>query len=1026
MVNSVVKRDGRTVPFKQERITNAIFKAAQAVGGEDRERAVLISTAVVDSLNAQFTDDNIPSVEQIQDTVEKILVAYGHAKTAKAFILYRDLHSKLRDIHALIDANELVQGYLDRLDWRVNENSNMSYSLQGLNNHIFTAVNNAYWLNQLYPRNIRNAHMNGDIHIHDLYLLAAYCCGWSLEDLLLRGFGGVPGKLECSPPRHFRSALGQIANFLYTVQGEVAGAVAISSFDTLLAPYVWADDLEYDEVKQAMQEFIFNMNVPTRVGFQCFSEDTEILTSYGWRSYQDVKVDDAIATYNPDTEIIEYLPVLRMFSAPYSGIMYNLKNRVNDQLISPGHRVVRRGFNNNKKITIQPIEQVLEYNSPVCIPLLTGGNSMGSSELNNDLVRIAAWIISDGTWDKTGRGFGRITIFQNKDKHPDAYQEIIEILDRLELVYSINDSTTGFGSVTQIRIDTPGSRQLVESLWKTSKDQGLKFIPECILNADTRLSRLFIETYLKGDGDTIRVRTSTASKEIRDGLIHVGINAGFMCTVFTREFDGHSTNKQDLYVINFLRSENTYIQRVREVPYEGIIWCPTTKNDTVIARRNGKTFITGNTPFSNITMDVQVPAHLADGSVVLAGAYNPHTYGEFQEQVNMINRAFAEVMLEGDASGRVFTFPIPTYNITADFEWNNPSLDAMWQMTGKYGIPYFANFVNSNMNLEDTRSMCCRLHINTSELNKRGGGLFGSNPLTGSLGVVTLNMARIGYTSDTDEEFLNRVAELMDIARDSLLLKRQVIEGFTEKGLYPYSKYYLNNVKRRFDSYWANHFNTIGVIGMNEALRNFMNVDLTSEVGRAFTLHVLDFMRKRLLAYQEETGQMFNLEATPGEGASYRLALLDKERFPNAFTAGQNVPYYTNSTQLPVDATDDLFEALGWQDEIQTQYTGGTVFHAYLGESLSNTTLIKQVVRTIALRFRLPYFTITPTFSICPEHGYITGEHFTCPTCESDCEVYSRVVGYIRPVKQWNRGKQAEFAERKSFETMRVAAVPKE
>jgi ribonucleoside-triphosphate reductase (formate) len=694
-VKLVQKRDGRVVPFDQDKITNAIFKAAQAVGGDDKERAVFVSNAVVKMLEERYGADQVPTVEDIQDLVERALIKYGHAKTAKAYILYRDLHSKLRDIRALIDANELVDGYLEHLDWRVNENSNMSFSLQGLNNHIFTAVNSAYWLNRLYPKQVREAHLNGDIHIHDLYILAVYCCGWDLRDLLIRGFGGVSGKVECNPPKHFRSALGQIVNFFYTIQGESAGAVAFSSFDTYLAPFIRYDGLKPKDVRQALQEFIFNMNVPTRVGFQ--------------------------------------------------------------------------------------------------------------------------------------------------------------------------------------------------------------------------------------------------------------------------------------------------------------------------------------TPFTNLTMDLVVPKTLADEYVVIGGVPCLDTYKDFQPEMDLLNRTFAELMLEGDAHGRVFTFPIPTYNITADFDWDNPNLDAVWQMTAKYGIPYFANFVNSDLDPEDVRSMCCRLRLDNKELRKRGGGLFGANPLTGSIGVVTLNMARIGYLANSEEDFLARVANLMDVARDSLLIKRRVIERFTDGGLYPYSRHYLDAIKQRLGSYWANHFNTIGLNGMNEALLNFMSADLTTEAGRAFTERVLDSMRDRLLQYQEQTGQMFNLEASPAEGASYRFALLDKARYPDIIAANHDgsdaEPYYTNSTQLPVGATDDLFQALDWQDDLQTKYTGGTVVHIFLGERLPSVQAAKGLVRRVANQYRLPYFTLTPTFSVCPIHGYLAGEHYTCPKCEHEqpCEVYSRVVGYLRPVQQWNKGKKSEYEERKVF-----------
>lgn len=688
MLTKIKKRDGRIVIFNQQKITNAIFKAAQSVGGDDMPLAVHNSNDVLDILKARFNAD-VPTVEDIQDVVEEVLIKNGHAKTAKAYILYRDLHRKLRDVRALIDANELINGYLDRTDWQVQENANMGYSLQGLNNHIFTEVNRTYWLNSLYPREARDAHINGDLHIHDLYLPAVYCAGWDLEDLLIMGFGGAVGKLECAPAKHFSSALGQIVNFLYTTQGEVAGAVAFSNFDTLLAPFISFDHLNKREVKQHLQEFLFNCNVPTRVGFQ--------------------------------------------------------------------------------------------------------------------------------------------------------------------------------------------------------------------------------------------------------------------------------------------------------------------------------------TPFTNITLDFTVPEHLKKQNIIIGGESYDEFYGDFQTEVDLFNECLLEVMLEGDAKGKPFTFPIPTVNITKDFDWNNPRYTSLWEITRKYGIPYFANFINSDMCPDDVRSMCCRLRLDITELMRRAGGLFGSAPSTGSIGIVTLNLARIGYLTKSKGEFLYRVGELMDIAKDSLLTKRKIVEQFTEQGLYPYSKHYLAYTKERFGGWWSGHFNTIGLCGMNEATLNLLKEDLTSAEARSFSKEVLEFMNQKLLEYQSETGQLFNLEATPAESTAYRFALLDKAAYPDIITAGENEPYYTNSTQLPVNATDDLFEALEWQDETLPLYTGGSVFHAFLGEQMPSVIAVKSLVQKIATKFRLPYFTITPTFSICPDHGYLSGEHPVCPHCDKPALVYSRVVGYLRPVTEWNPGKASEYRDREVF-----------
>jgi ribonucleoside-triphosphate reductase (formate) len=689
----IEKRDGRIVDFDSSKITAAIAKAGNATG-EFSERDARKLTLRVLTLAHDLRLGPTPKVEEVQDIVERVLLDSPFYKTAKAYIIYREQHAQIRKIATRANV-DLVNHYIEKLDWKIRENSNMSYSLQGLNNYISSEVTSEYWLNSIYPPEIRRAHAEGDLHIHDLNLLAVYCVGWDLMDLLHQGFKGVEGKVESSPPRHLRSALGQIVNFFYTLQGEAAGAQAISNFDTLLAPFVRYDRLEYREVKQALQEFIFNINIPTRVGFQ--------------------------------------------------------------------------------------------------------------------------------------------------------------------------------------------------------------------------------------------------------------------------------------------------------------------------------------TPFTNITLDLNPPATLKNAPVVVGGVEMPETYGEFQAEMDAINRAFAEVMMEGDAKGRVFTFPIPTYNLTADFDWANPNLEPVWRMTGKYGIPYFSNFINSDMSPEDARSMCCRLRLDNRELLKRGGGLFGANPLTGSIGVVTLNLPRIGYLSQDERDFFARLERQVRLAADSLTLKRKVLEQFTDKNLYPYSKFYLREIKKGSGVYWKNHFSTIGIIGMNEACQNFLGQDITTEPGQAFALRVMDFLRETIAGLQETSGTLFNLEATPGEGTSYRLAMLDKQRFAEIVCAneagvrrGSAVPYYTNSSQLPVGYTDDLFETLRLQDNLQCKYTGGTVLHIFLGEQVKDPAVIRKLVRKIATGHRLPYFTLTPTFSICPTHGYLEGEQAHCSQCSEATEVYSRVVGYLRPVKQWNGAKQAEFADRKS------------
>lgn len=692
--SKIIKRNGEVSDFKIEKIEHAIFKAMRAIGKPDRKTASELSIKVKNNIAKECQD--VPSVELVQDAVEKVLFEHGDFDLAKAYLLYRNLREKSRNAKELLSNIDVVDDYIGMQDWRIKESANSSYSLQGLNQHISTIISSQYWLNKLYTKKIADAHKNAYFHIHDLGFLSVYCVGWDLKDLLLSGFKGVLGKNESKPAKHFRTALGQIVNFFYTMQGEAAGAQAFSNFDTLLAPFIRYDKLNYKQIKQCLQEFLFNANIPTRVGFQ--------------------------------------------------------------------------------------------------------------------------------------------------------------------------------------------------------------------------------------------------------------------------------------------------------------------------------------TPFTNITMDITIPDFLKNEAIIIGGEMKNEVYGDFQNEVTLLNKAFAEVMLEGDANGSLFSFPIPTYNITPDFDWDNPDYDLIWEMTAKYGIPYFSNFVNSDMKPDDVRSMCCRLRLDKRELNKRGGGLFGSNPLTGSIGVVTLNMAKLGYEATSEENFFQRLENLMILAKDSLEIKRKTIETYTERGLYPYSKFYLRNIYARNKCYWKNHFSTIGINGMNECCLNFLGKNIADNDSKEFVLKVMDFMREVLEKFQEETGSIYNLEATPAESTGYRFARIDTVQYDDIITANSEqvksgaAPYYTNSTHLPVNFSDDIFEVLNIQDDLQTKYTGGTVLHIFTGESNMPKDSAKNLVRKITNNFHLPYITISPTFSICPSHGYVAGEHFKCPKCESDCELYSRIVGYMRPVNQWNNGKQQEFTDRKLFD----------
>lgn len=832
-VTQIKKRDGRVMAFDAGKIKTAIFKALQATGHEDEHLAEKLTEQVVKNLNKKFDGQIIPNVEEIQDIIEEILIKEDLVETAKGYILYREQHAKIRDLNKFINSDDLIDQYLNKLDWRVKENSNMAYSLQGLNNHVASTISAHYWLNSIYPPEVRQAHIDADLHLHDLQLLAAYCCGWDIKDLLVYGFTGVEGKIQSKAPKHFRSALGIVVNFLYTLQGEANGAQALSNFDTYLAPFIRYDQLNYGQIKQALQEFMFNMNIPTRVGFQCMSEDTEILANDGWKKYNQVKKGDIIATFNIEKEYIEYLPVKKVFAKKYKGKMFSLKNKLTDQFISPKHRIVRKEDN---KYLLEEIGKVIDSNSLIKIP-------------------------------------------------------IIQDTDNIE--------------------------------------------------------------------------------EIRD----------------------------------------TYINKIEAVDYQGVIWCPNTDNETVIARRNGKIFITGNTPFTNITLDIKPLGALAEDYVIIGGEVTQDKYKDFQPEMDMFNRALAEVYLVGDAKGRVFTFPIPTYNITKDMDWENPVLDPVWEMTAKYGIPYFSNFINSDMNPDDARSMCCRLRLDNRELRRRGGGLFGANPLTGSIGVVTINLPRLGYLTKDKDDYFKRLDRLMTIARESLETKREVIEKFTEMGLYPYSKFYLGRIKDQFGEYWKNHFNTIGILGMNESMLNFIGKSITAKEGHSLAKEILEYMRDKLMTYQNETNHLYNLEATPGEGTTYRFAKADKKKYADIIVANERAyreknaaPYYTNSSQLPVGFTDDIFEALDLQDDLQTKYTGGTVLHGFIGEKMPSIDATKNLVRKIAENYHLPYYTICPTFSICPIHGYLSGEHEYCPKCDEE-------IGYaeVAETLEANKAEQAEL-----------------
>ncbi|MFP4113319.1 MAG: ribonucleoside triphosphate reductase [Spirochaetota bacterium] len=686
VVRQVVKRDGTTETYNRAKIGNAIAAAFDAVGEPVAEERIEFLLQAVERKLADFMSgrhpNSAPAIEEIQDIVETVLVEAQEVGVAKSYILYRARHEAMRDTQKLLlDINTTMDGYLSQSDWRVNENANVNFSLGGLILHNSGTITANYWLRNIYPEAIAQAHRNADMHIHDLSMFSGYCAGWSLRQLIQEGLGGVPDKITSKPAKHLNTLIQQVVNFLGIMQNEWAGAQAFSSFDTYLAPFVKIDNLDLAEVRQAIQSFIFGVNTPSRWGSQA--------------------------------------------------------------------------------------------------------------------------------------------------------------------------------------------------------------------------------------------------------------------------------------------------------------------------------------PFTNITLDWNVPHDLRDKPAIVAGEEQTFTYGECQAEMDLVNRAFIELMLRGDANGRGFQYPIPTYNITEDFDWESPNAGLLFEMTAKYGTPYFQNFVNSDLDPGDVRSMCCRLQLDKRELRKRGGGLFGSDEFTGSIGVVTINLPRIGYLAADEADYFARLDYLMDLAAESLTIKRKVINRLLDAGLFPYTSRYLKHLN--------NHFSTIGLVGMNESLLNLKNVTIVDAEGRDFALRVLEHMRNRLADYQEETGDLFNLEATPAESTSYRLAKHDREAFPDIITSGDDEPYYTNSSQLPVNHTDDIFDALDLQDELQVQYTGGTVFHGFLGEALDDWRSCAKLVRTVAHTYRLPYFTLSPTFSVCPTHGYLAGEHFECPECGAETEIYTRIVGYYRSLKNWNRGKREEYRHRVTF-----------
>jgi len=999
-ITKIKKRDGRIVPFDQEKITTAIWKAAKSVGGKDKSLAKQLSDQIVKIINEKFKD--VPDVEQIQDIVEKTLTETGHYKTAKAYMLYREQHKQLREQkNFLEEVNNIIDEYLNQTDWRVKENANEQFSFSGLLLHTSGKVIVNYALNKIYTPQIKDAFEKGYFHIHDLsHGFIGYCAGWSLKNLLLLGFGGVPNKVDAHAAKHLRVVIHQMVNYIGCLQMEFAGAQAFSSVDTLLAPFIRTDNLNYEDVKQAMQELVYSLNVPSRWG--CVTPDTEILTQEGWKNYYELKQDEDILSLDIDSQKIVQDKIKKINIYDFDGELIKLSNRSQEQLLTPNHRVIRTKYNSDKLIDAKA-EELMDYNSPVYIPV-SRENTNNEFDITDEELKLYAWIISEGSIDKGERtGRERITICQSPITNKDYCNEIENLLKKQNIPFNSTFTNTGLGKgVLRYRLNRTVSKEIVKKIAK--KQLPMNILKKC----SSRQIRLFIDEYIKGDGSKERLRIYTKDEQIKDDFQELCAVSGYGSHVHL--------NKNNIFVINIHKNQNQSIMEKKKLKYKGKVWCPTTSTSTWIARRNGNVFITGNSqyPFSNITFDWVVPEDMKNEKAVVGGKRMEFTYGDCQKEVDMVNKAFFEVMLNGDANHSLFSFPIPTYNLTKDFDWDSDNAKLLFEMTAKYGTPYFQNYIGSNLDPKSIRAMCCRLNMDLNQLTNRPGHSFAAGDNTGSIGVVTINVNRLGYESKTKEEYFDKLAYYMELAKDSLEIKRKMLSKNLEAGLMPYTKRYLGT--------WKNHFSTIGLVGMNEACLNFLGKDISSDEGKKFAIETLNFMRNKLIEFQKETGNLYNLEATPAEGASYSLARKDKKYYPSIITSGKDEPYLTNSTHLPVNYTDDAISAIEHQNDIQYLYTGGTVFHTFMGEKMSSGEACRRLVKKIAYNTRIPYFTITPTFSICKEHKYIKGEHFLCPTCGKETQVFSRIVGYYRPVQNWHAGKQEEFKDRLEYSEEKTLA----
>lgn len=1245
---------------------------------------------------------------------------------------------------------ETVAGYLQEKDWRVQENSNVGFSIGGLVLHSSGAIAANYWLNEVYPEHIREAHKNATMHIHDLSMLSPYCAGWSIRQLILEGLGGVPDKITSAPARHLNTLMQQIVNFLGIIQNEWVGAQALSSFDTFTAPFVKKDNLSDKEIRQCMQTFIFGINTPSRWG--CVDEATKVLTVNGFKAYNELNEGDMIYTWKDGN--LNVMPVKKVIiKKNESGKMHVYSGRNYLQQVTDYHRCLIRKFN-SRDTELKTSKEIFGVKTPYSFPAMFDGSLLGGISLTDDEIRLSAMLYTDGCLDYRNGTLHHVKLHKSKRRWKDSGIE--NVLNNIPVKFTITDAKRGsFGSTMRTISFLGESRSYLENLIGQKSTIHPNFF-----RMNQRQARLFLKTWALFDGDENKMLLQCDNETIVEQIQHIAVLAGWTShLVFKKLVSGKETTYVKIKQIRDVKPSNRY-----EVDYDGIVWCPNTDDGTAVFMKEGNVFISGNSqaPFSNITLDWMCPSDLKDMPAIVGGEYQDFTYGDCQPEMDRVNRIFMEVMLEGDANGRGYQYPIPTYNITKEFDWEHPNCELLFSMTAKYGTPYFCNFVNSDLNPEDIRSMCCfdgsqkvlvrrakngveevsfselwdrrytskdvnyqvfhngnflkgkltqlpgktlykvttvnkkeilvtddhinptdrgdvttidlstddylllstrasqtfpevdkgltyedgfligmylgdgsmgrggenndvehtvhlslneekynssihiiekavshidvdanvglgkpyhntyptrinskrvagfvreyvdgdhaqdkrlnlnllmqseefrrgiidgyyatdggnsnriyttsqglvedmealftslgvattidvsdrtdepviirekeytrnfplycirwydssnkrnytnlfktrnnsvyfkiasieklntipeyvycfemedqgepyftlpngiithncRLSLDKRELRKRGGGLFGSDEFTGSIGVVTINLPQLAYSSKYEEDkmlsFENKICEVMELAKESLEIKRNKLNEWFDAGMYPYTKRYLTMK-------FKNHFNTIGLVGMNEACLNLIGKDLTTEEGHKLAENVLNFMCDKLLQFQQETGNLYNLEATPAESTSYRLAMHDKKNFPDIITSGEDVPYYTNSSQLPVGYTENLVEALDMQEPLQTKYTGGTVFHVMLGEKINNWKSCRNLVKMVCTNYKIPYISISPVYSICTDHGYLSGEQIVCPTCGKDTEVYARIVGYYRAVKNWNKGKREEKKNRVPF-----------